>query len=139
MGFDPKKYMEMLRRNPQLSKEEYEFLRERLTMSKEIGISTGRSVTIHRGTEVSEGVGMQGATPNIGVITNLDAEEGRFISETENDRHMNVAFIGHDLKDKFFPGQNAIADAECRRRRSRLWACRRRRARCSGSRRITSL
>src|SRR6266699_2360285 len=31
MGFDPKKYIEMLRRNPNLSKEEYDFLRSRLT------------------------------------------------------------------------------------------------------------
>ncbi len=104
MGFDPKKYMEMLRRNPQLTREEYEFLRQRLTMTKEIGISAGRGVTVRRGTEFSEGVGLQGASPNIGVITNIEAEEGRFLSETENDRHMNVAFIGHDLKDKFFVG-----------------------------------
>jgi putative ABC transport system permease protein len=108
MGFDPKKYMEMLRRNPQLTREEYEFLRQRLTMTKEIGISAGRSVTVHRGTEVSEDVGLQGASPNIGVITNIEAEEGRFLSEIENDRHMNVAFIGHDLKDKFFAGASPI-------------------------------
>jgi putative ABC transport system permease protein len=108
MGFDPKKYMEMLRRNPQLSREEYEFLRERLTMTKEIGITAGRSVTVHRGTEVSEGVGLQGTSPNIGVITNIEAEEGRFLSEIENDRHMNVAFIGHDLKDKFFADATPI-------------------------------
>ena len=108
MGFDPKKYLEMLRRNPQLSREEYEFLKQRLTMTKEIGISTGRGVTVHRGTELSEGVGLQGATPNIAVITNLEAEEGRFLSEIENDRHMNVAFIGHDLKDKFFANTSPI-------------------------------
>jgi putative ABC transport system permease protein len=108
MNFDPKKYMEMLRRNPQLSREEYEFLRERLTMTKEIGITAGRSVTVHRGTEISEGVGLQGTSPNIGVITNIEAEEGRFLSEIENDRHMNVAFIGHDLKDKFFAGATPI-------------------------------
>ena len=66
MGFDPKKYMEMLRRNPELNREEYEFLRQRLTMTKEIGINAGRSVTVHRGAEVSEGVGLQGASPNIG-------------------------------------------------------------------------
>jgi len=108
MGFDPKKYLEMLRRNPQLTREEFEFLRQRLTMTKEIGISTGRSVTVHRGTEVSEDVGLQGASPNIGVITNMEAEDGRFLSEIENDRHMNVAFIGHDLKDKFFVGASPI-------------------------------
>ncbi|MEO8370973.1 MAG: ABC transporter permease [Candidatus Solibacter sp.] len=115
MGFDPKKYMEMLRRNPQLSREEYEFLKTRLTMTKEIGINTGRGVTVHRGTELSEGVGLQGATPNIAVITNLEASEGRFLSDIENDRHMNVAFIGNDLKEKFFAntsplGQTITAD-----------------------------
>src|ERR1039458_10723450 len=87
MGYDPKKYLEMLRRNPQLTKEEYEFLHQRLTMTKEIGISAGRSVTVHRGTEVSENVGLQGASPNIGVINNIEADEGRFLSEIENDRH----------------------------------------------------
>ena len=108
MGFDPKKYMEMLRRNPELKREEYEFLRQRMTLTKEIGINAGRSVTVHRGAEVSEGVGLQGASPNIGVITNLEAAEGRFLSEIENDRHMNVAFIGNDLKEKFFSGASPV-------------------------------
>jgi putative ABC transport system permease protein len=108
MGYNPKKYMEMLRRNPQLTREEYEFLRQHLTMTKEIGINAYRSVTVHKGTELSEGVSLQGASPNIAVITNIEAEEGRFLSEIENDRHMNVAFIGHDLKDKFFVGASPI-------------------------------
>jgi putative ABC transport system permease protein len=108
MGFDPKKYMEMLRRNPELKREEYEFLRQHMTLTKEIGINAGRSVTVHRGAEVSEGVGLQGASPNMGVITNLEAAEGRFLSEIENDRHMNVAFIGNDLKEKFFSGANPV-------------------------------
>src|SRR5260370_37686281 len=90
MGFDPKKYMEMLRRNPQLSRDEYEFLRQRLTMTKEIGINAGRSVTVHRGEEESEGVGLQGASPNIGVMSNLEAVEGRFLSEIDDAGHMNV-------------------------------------------------
>src|ERR1041385_1261241 len=88
LGFDPKKYLEMLRRNPVLSREEYEFLRSRVTMTKEIGIISGRGVTVHQGKELAEGVGLQGATPNISVITNMDAEDGRFVSEIENDRRM---------------------------------------------------
>src|SRR5215471_3553026 len=36
MGFDPKKYMEMLRRNPNLSKEEYDFLRSNVTIARDI-------------------------------------------------------------------------------------------------------
>ncbi|HTS64033.1 MAG TPA: ABC transporter permease [Candidatus Acidoferrales bacterium] len=111
MGFDPKKYMEMLRRNPQLSKEEYEFLRTHVELTKELGLVAGRSVNVHMGKEVAEGVGLQGASPNIGVITNFDAEDGHFISETENDRKRNVAFIGHDIKDKFFPGASPLGQS----------------------------
>jgi len=111
LGFDPKKYVEMLRRNPVLTRDEYEFLRARTTMTKEIGLVTFRGVTIHSGKEVAEGVGMQGASPNVAVITNFEAEDGRFISEIENKRHMSVAYIGHDLKEKFFLGSRAVGQS----------------------------
>jgi putative ABC transport system permease protein len=111
LGFDPKKYLEMLRRNPVLTRDEYQFLREKMTMTREIGMIAGRGVTVHQGKEVMEGVGLQGTTPNVGVITNFEAEDGRFVSEIENERHMNVVYIGHDLKDKFFPGTRAIGQS----------------------------
>jgi putative ABC transport system permease protein len=111
LGFDPKKYLEMLRRNPELKREEFEFLRTHTTMTSEIGISTGRGITVHHGSEVAEGVMLQGATPNMALIANYEAEEGRFISEVENQRHMNVACLGHDLKEKFFPGGKVIGES----------------------------
>lgn len=105
---DPKKFLELLRRNPQLSREEFEFLRSRVTLTKEIGMQAGRGVNIHVGKEVAESVGLTGASPNMAVIANYEATEGRFLSETENLRRMNVAFIGNDIKTKFFPNQPAI-------------------------------
>jgi putative ABC transport system permease protein len=108
MQFDPKKYLEMLRRNPELKKEEFEFLRSRLTMTREIGMAAGRGVSVHLGKELMENVSLQGTSPNMGVISNFEAEEGRFLSETENDRRMNAAFIGHDIKDQLFPNASPI-------------------------------
>src|SRR5450432_4410328 len=68
---DPKKFLELLRRNPQLSREEFDFLRSRVTLTNEIGMQAGRSVTIHAaGKDVSEGVGLNGASPNMAVIAN---------------------------------------------------------------------
>jgi putative ABC transport system permease protein len=49
-----------------------------------------------------------GATPNVGLILNFEPEQGRFITDIENARHMPVAFIGKDLQDKFFSGTTAI-------------------------------
>jgi putative ABC transport system permease protein len=99
---DPKKLIEMLRRNPNLNKDEYEFLREHVTLTREIGLSTGRGVTLHGGKETLENVGVTGCTPNMAIIANYEAVEGHFISETENSRRMNVAFIGNDVRTKFF-------------------------------------
>src|SRR5207249_4239615 len=111
MQWDPKKFLEMQRRNPQLSRDEFEFLKERAALTREIGMVASRGATVHAGKELAEGVQIMGASPNIGVILNFDAEEGRFISEIEDQRHMSVAFIGKDLKDKFFPGGAATGQS----------------------------
>jgi putative ABC transport system permease protein len=108
MQWDPKKFLEMQRRNPQLSREEFDFLRTHTHLTGDMGMIANRGVTVHVGKEVSEGVQLMGASTSAGVILNFEAEEGRFISEVENDRHMAVAFIGKDLKDKFFAGTNAV-------------------------------
>ncbi|MGA2267686.1 MAG: ABC transporter permease [Bryobacteraceae bacterium] len=108
MQWNPKKYLEMLRRNPMLNKEEFEFLRSRLTLTREIGMIAGRGVSVHLGKELMENVGLQGTSPNMAVISNFEAEEGRFLSDTENDRRMNAAFIGHDIKDQLFPNASPI-------------------------------
>jgi putative ABC transport system permease protein len=67
-----------------------------------------RAATVHVGKEVSEGVALMGTSPNVGVILNLEPDEGRYVTEVENDRRLDVAFIGKDLRDKFFPGGNAV-------------------------------
>src|SRR5438034_4155648 len=36
MQWDPKKYLEMLRRNPQLTREEFDFLKGRATLTREM-------------------------------------------------------------------------------------------------------
>src|SRR6187401_2798271 len=45
-GFDAKKFMEMQRRNPEMSREEYNFIRENALLIRDIGIEIYRSVQI---------------------------------------------------------------------------------------------
>ncbi len=108
MQWDPKKYLEMMRRNPQLNREEFEFLQSRVHLVREIGMSSYRSVAVHYGPQNIEGVTMQGASPNIAVISNTPPAIGRFFAETDNQRRLMVAFIGNDLKDRFFPNASPI-------------------------------
>jgi putative ABC transport system permease protein len=108
MQWDPKKFMEMLRKNPQLRRDEFEFLKSRARLTGQLGMVANRGVNVHVGKETSEGVQLMGASPNAGLILNFEAAEGRFLTDVENDRHIAVAFIGKDLKDKFFPGGVAV-------------------------------
>src|SRR5690349_467146 len=108
MQWDPKKFLEMLRRNPQLSREEFEFLKSHTRLTSEIGMVSNRGVAVHVGKELSEAVQLMGVSPNVGLILNFEADEGRFLTDIENERHMAVAFIGKDLKDKFFSGTTAV-------------------------------
>jgi len=108
MDWDPKKYLEMMRRNPELKPEEFEFLQTRMTTVRELGIEAMRNVSVHHGKEQKDRVRLTGATPNLGVITNTQPAAGRFLTEIENHRRMHVAFIGNDLKDQFFPNANPI-------------------------------
>jgi putative ABC transport system permease protein len=106
--FDAKKYFEMQRRNPLLKKEEYDFLRSGATMCREIGMEGYRASTVHVGKESADGVTIRGVTPNIGAISNTQVEFGRFFSDGDNQRRQQVAFIGPEIRDKFFPGADPI-------------------------------
>jgi len=101
--FDPKKYLEMLRKNPQLTVDEYEFIKSRVKLVRELGMQSSSNSPVHSGQERIERVEMIGVTSNMGVISSVQVAQGRFISDSDDQRRTMVAFIGTDLKDKFFP------------------------------------
>lgn len=106
--WDPKKFLEYLRKNPELSREEYAFLRDRATLSREIGMQTFRGGPAAFEGERIDRISLQGVTPNMGIIANTQVELGRYITETDNERRRPVAFIGMDLKEQFFPNVDPL-------------------------------
>ncbi|HCC56935.1 MAG TPA: hypothetical protein DEQ47_06655, partial [Solibacterales bacterium] len=76
--WDPKKYMQMLRRNPELNEEEFRFLRENAKLSREIGLEDDRNAVAHYESQRIERVDLVGATSNIGLIGNYTALTGHF-------------------------------------------------------------
>ena len=106
--FDHKKFVEMLRKNPQLSEAEFDFLKSKATLTSALGMQTGRRANVHYGKEIIEDCRLTGASTNIGVITNTKAALGRFLTDIEDRRRLAVAFIGNDLKDRFFPNVDPL-------------------------------
>ena len=106
--WDPKKFLEMQRRNPELSKEEFDFLKSNTKLVGELGMSVSRTGSVHVGREQRDNVTIEGITPNMGVISDVEPADGRFISELEDERRAPVVVIGNDLKEQFFRNANPI-------------------------------
>jgi putative ABC transport system permease protein len=107
-NWDPKKYLEYLRKNPELRRDEYEFLKARSKLTRDIGMQSFRRVSVTSGAERIDLVQLRGGTPNMAVITNLQIAAGRFFTPAENLRRLYVAVIGDDLKETFFPNTDAV-------------------------------
>lgn len=106
--FNPKKLLELERRNPHFRREEFEFLKENARLVRAFGMENGRGATVKLGSESVRDVYLRGVTANMGVISNTLPARGRFLSETEDQRRAEVVFIGEDLREKFFPAGEAV-------------------------------
>jgi putative ABC transport system permease protein len=106
--WDPKKFFEMDKRNPQIKPDEFEFIKEKAHLVRDVGMMTQRRARVaHKGESMWD-VNIQGVTENIPAINNVQVGVGRAITYEEVRRHAPVAFIGNDVRAKFFEGKDPI-------------------------------
>ena len=107
--WDPKKFYEMQKRNPQIRPDEFEFVKSKALLVKDVGMMASRQarVGIRKGSS-TEGVDIEGVTDNIPTINNVQVDVGRGITYEEVRRHAAVAFIGNDIRTRFFEGRDPI-------------------------------
>jgi len=75
--WDPKKFLEMQRKNPQLSREEFDFIRRESKMLREVGMEINRQAVTTYGSERVDGIDLRGVSSNVGIITNTQIALGR--------------------------------------------------------------
>ena len=107
-NWDPKKFIELLRKNPQLRRDEYDFLKLNLRLVRDIGMQVSRRVNTASEGEKLDGVQLRAATANMAAITNTGIATGRSFTDSEDQRHLAVAVIGEDLKETFFPNVDPL-------------------------------
>ncbi|MEO6392815.1 MAG: ABC transporter permease [Pyrinomonadaceae bacterium] len=97
------------RRNKDLTLDDFEYLKSRMTLAGRIGAkSRSNTADIKRDTYIVNDVSVTGATPVTADIDNLEIGEGRFFADPENDAGMRVAFIGSDIAKTLFPTGTAV-------------------------------
>ena len=107
-NFDPKKFLELLRKNPELSVDEFNFLKSHATQLTEIGMQCERQVKVQYQGDSLDDEQLIGGGGNYGVLNNVELVAGRFIAETEDEHRIPVAVIGHDIEEKFFTGTDPV-------------------------------
>jgi putative ABC transport system permease protein len=100
--FDPKKFLEMLRKNPQLKIDEFEFIKSQARLVGDMGMRSSRQADLTAGGIREDEVQITGGSTNLNVLSNIQTESGRYFSDSENFNRRMVAFIGSDIKDRFF-------------------------------------
>lgn len=101
------------RRNKELTLDDYEYLRDRAALVKQIGAKARPSRSlVKRGAKFVEDIPVDGAMPIVADIENVNAAFGRFFTDTENDGAMRVAFVGMDVANALFPAGPATSIGE---------------------------
>jgi len=97
------------RRNKELTLEDFEFLRGRLTLTDKFAAGARpQRAQVKRGPETLDEVQVDGKQPVMGEIEKVDVADGRYFTEIENNEAARVAFIGSDVADKLFPGADPV-------------------------------
>ena len=106
--FDPKKLIELERRNPKLSAEEFQYIKSNATMTREFGMQASSNCTVRYRQQELDAVELDGVTENTVVISDIGIASGRFILNFDDQRHSPVAFIGEDVRSRFFAERDPI-------------------------------
>src|ERR1700761_5557616 len=107
-NFDPKKYLQMQKRNPELSPDEFQYLKDHSRLVQDFGMVSSRSVSVSLGSQTLTQINLEGGTANWAALSDTEVANGRYFTEIEDRHRSTVAVIGADVKDNLFGGTDPL-------------------------------
>lgn len=95
-------------KRPLITLEEFERFRDTSQLAKQVAGYDRQPAQTRSGDAIVENTQVIGVTSNYAEIENLNIAQGRFITPADEEHRSEVAFIGADLADKFFPSVDPI-------------------------------
>jgi len=114
---DSAAYVKAVRRNRDISWDDFEALRDGLKLPKNVGVQVNRTGNVRSEKQNLEDVTIRGVTANMGEMDVEEPATGRYISETDNDHHAMVGMIGSEVAEKLFSetdplGKSIVIDGQ---------------------------
>jgi putative ABC transport system permease protein len=105
---DAQELAKAIRRNKNVTWEDYVALRDTLKLPKNVGVEARSFGKVSAGVNSLEDVSIRGVTASIGEMDVEEPATGRYITESDNERRTMVAFIGSEVAERLFPGVDAV-------------------------------
>jgi len=99
---DSKEMLKAMRRNRNITWEDYESLRDNLKLPKAVGLEVRRAADIRSERQSLKDVDLRGVTANIGDMDVEEVATGRYMTDSDNEHRDMVCMIGADVADKLF-------------------------------------
>ena len=101
-------YLKAVRRNKNITWEDYEALRQGLALPRRVGVETRTQGKLRVGNLSLEDIDIRGVTANIGEMDVEEPADGRYITEADNEHRSLVTLLGSEVAVKLFPGLDPI-------------------------------
>jgi putative ABC transport system permease protein len=105
---DVEEYVKANRRNKKVTWDDYEALRENMKLPLRVGVELRTGGKVRVGSRSINDTNIRGVTANMGDIDPVTPQEGRYISEGDDQSRAMVTMIGNDLATKLFPNVDPI-------------------------------
>ncbi len=96
------------RRNKNVNWEDYEALRDHMTLPLRVGVETRISGKARAGNESLDDVDIRGVTANIGEMDVEEPAAGRYVTDADNEHRTMVTLLGAEVASKLFPGLDPL-------------------------------
>ena len=97
-----------MRRNKNVTWEDFEALRDGLTLPRRVGVETRIIGKVRAGTQALEDIDVRGVTANIGEMDIEEPAAGRYISDADNEHRDMVTLVGAEVASNLFPGLDPL-------------------------------
>src|SRR5262249_30561967 len=101
-------FVKMQRNNKNITWEDFEYVRDNMTLARNVGLEVRTNGKVKYKTETIEDINVRGVTANIGEMDVEEPELGRYITDADNEHRSNVTLIGADIVNRFFSGVNPL-------------------------------
>jgi putative ABC transport system permease protein len=96
------------RKRPPLRMDDYKALSGELDYARAVAAEEDTTADVSYGGHVDEQVNVIGATPEFTEIENFEVAAGRGFIEADEQHHIPICFIGHDLVMQLFPAVDPV-------------------------------